>query len=134
MKYRLKSSLFAGLMCLLTFLPGLKKQELKEITKPHLGVYECTEIQWKEEDLLNRFSRLSLELKTDEEFVLHYCEKGAKSKTERGKYVYDRENGTITLIGGVGGLFKRDFPLSNSILTVSVPVGGDILILKFKQK
>ena len=130
---RLKSSLLAGLMAL-AFFPNFRKGELKDVAKPYLGIYECTEAKFNEEDYLNRFSYIHLELKSDETFLLHYCEKGGKKRTEQGKYTYDREKGTVTLQGGVGSFLKREFPLREGILTVVIPFGEQTLGLKFEQK
>ena len=130
---RLKSSLLAGLMAL-AFFPNMRKGELKDITKPHLGIYECTEAKLNERDYLDRFRYIHLELKSDETFLLHYCEKGGKKRTEQGKYTYDRKKGTVTLQGGAGGFLKREFPLNEGILTVVIPFGEQTLGLKFEQK
>lgn len=131
---RLRSSLLAGLIFLLFFFPNFRLGSIDEITKPHLGVYECTEAKLNDNDLLDRFSYIHLELKTAEDFILYYQEKEGSKKQETGKYEYDREKGSLTLIGGVGGFFKREFPLKEGVLTISVRIGEQTLSLKFEQK
>lgn len=131
---KLRSTLFAGAAALLALFPNVKKSSLKDIAKPHLGVYECTDARLNDKDYLDYFSSITLELKTGDEFVLYYTEKGGKQKTETGKYLYDREDGTVTLIGGVGGFFKREFPLKEGVLTIDLRVGVQKLSMRFEHK
>ena len=128
---KVKSSLLAGITALWLLWGGLPKTELKDIAKPYLGVYECTEARLGEKAWLDRFDAIHLELKEDGTFLVHYTEKGDLPHTKEGKYTYDKEKGTITLQGGG---FEREFPLSNGILTVIVPLGGQTVKLTFKQK
>jgi hypothetical protein len=114
--------------------PKIKSGSLKEIAKPYLGEYECKEIVWRDEEYSDRFDALTLELKPKGEFLLHYKEKDGNRRVEKGKYLYDEEEKILTLIGGFGGAFKREFPLVDGVLTVSVPIGGDLLVIKFEQK
>ena len=131
---KLKSSLVSALISLLFLFPSFRTGSLKDITKPYLGVYECTEARLNDTDYLDKFSYIYLELKAEEEFVLHYCENGGEKKQETGKYVYDREKETLTLIGGAGGFFKREFPLKDGVLTINVRVGEQTLVLQFERK
>ena len=131
MRIRLNSSLLVGMMTLLTVLPCAGKGELKDITKPHLGFYECTEARLDARDLLPRFEKLDLELCEDETFILRYCEKDGRMRTESGRYRYDRDKGVVTLLGG--GI-QKSFPLQKGVLTVTFSIGGDTLTLKFTQK
>ena len=128
---KVKSSLLAGIAALWLLYGGMAKKELKDIAKPYLGVYECTEARLGGKEYLSRFTSLHLELKADDTFLLHYCEKGGEKHTQEGRYSYDKEKGTITLQGGG---FEREFPLSEGILTVVVPMGGQTVKLTFEQK
>ena len=131
MRKKIKSPLLAGMLALLSILPNVSRNELKDVTKPHLGFYECTEAKLGGRDFLSRFEKMDLELREDETFVLHYCEKGGRVRTEKGRYQYDRERGVVTLIGG--GI-EREFPLQQGILSVTISVGKDTFTLKFQQK
>jgi hypothetical protein len=128
---KLKCSLAAGLTALLLSCSGGAKESLKDIAKPYLGVYECTDARVGEQEYLSRFERLHLELQEDGVFLLHYCEKKGKPQTQQGKYRYDSERGQLTLLGG--GV-EREFPLSEGVLTVVIPLGGRTIHLKFEQK
>ena len=128
---KLRSSIAASVAALLfTFVGGLKGG-LKDIAKPHLGMYECTEARMGDREYLDRFTYIHLELKADETFVLYYCEKDGKKRTQEGRYRYDKEKGAVTLIGG--GI-EREFPLSEGVLLITFPLGGYTVRLKFEQK
>ena len=131
MSKKINSPLLVGLLSLLAVFSGGNMGELKDVTKPHLGVYQCTEARLSRRDFLARLERLDLELKSDETFVLYYCEKGGQPQKETGRYVYDREKERITLLGG--GI-KREFPLRKGVLVLSISLGKETLTLKFEQK
>lgn len=137
-KIKLKSSILAGTCAILALIPNLsvaKGGDLKQIAKPYLGVYECKSAQLGEEDLLEDFSRIHLELKKDGAFVLYYTDKKrGKEERLRGKYVYDDEKQTVTLKFAEGKGFQRAFPLQKGQLTVSFPIGKRQLCLIFEQK
>lgn len=128
---KLRCALSAGVAALLLSLSNAGKGDLKEITKPYLGVYECTEARFGERDCLERFSYIKLELKADETFLLHFCEQGGKKQMQEGRYHYDHTRGVLRLEGG--GM-KREFPLEKGILTVVIPFGERTIGLKFEQK
>ncbi len=131
MAIHLKSALLVGAATLSMLLPQSKTSSLKDIASPHLGVYECEWAKLGERDMLEEFSDLRLELRSDGEFTLFYQKKEGKRRQLQGKYDYDRERGVLTLRGG--GL-TREFPLSEGKLTVRLPVGKETLILRFEQK
>ncbi len=134
MSIKIKSSLLSGILSLFLCFPWVQGDSLKEITQPYLGVYECTQAQLNDTDCLSRFSYIDLELKTNDEFVLYYCEKNGERKQEEGKYHYDTVKQTLTLMGGAGGFFKREFPFKEGVLTIHVRFGEQTLFLKFEQK
>ena len=129
----LKSSLLAGLISLLLLLPNFWKGDLKDIAKPYLGVYECKEATLNGKDFLDEYEYIHLELKTDEQFIIHLCEKGKKKMELSGKYVYDREKGEFR-VSGAGNIFKRKFVLQEGVLQVYLHLGKKNLLLKFEQK
>ena len=116
-----------------TFFSGIKESKLSDISKPYLGEYECKSAQFGSLDCLKQFSYVRLELKGNGTFFLHYQEKGGKKKECKGSYVYDKEKNEIEFTDE-SGTFRRSFPLSNGILTISLPIGEKILVLQFEQK
>lgn len=123
----MKSCILAGIAALAFYLPNT----IKEITKPYLGVYECKEARLGNEDYLQRFEDITLELKGDGEFILTFQEKGGKIRREKGKYTYDEKRGVVTLDGGS---MKREFPLKNGELRFQLSLGGKWLSVLFEQK
>lgn len=134
---KLKSPILAGICSLLTIFPNfsaVKKGDLKEITKPHLGVYECKQAQLGTKDLLEDFSSIHLELKDAHHFILYYEDKNGQKNKWEGKYDYNKKEQTITLQLDGEYPFKRSFPLQKGQITVSFPVGNKQLCLIFEQK
>ena len=122
-----------GLFTLLMLLPSIFQGGLKDITKPYLGIYECTEARLDEEDLLENYTNVALELKSGGKYVLYYTSKGEKQKKITGKYKYDSEKGTFTMYGD-GLMFKRQYTLQEGEIYVFVQIGKKNLVLKFEQK
>ncbi len=131
---KLKSSLIAGLSALLLLFPNFKKGSLTEISKPYLGVYECQQAKLGEEEYLDKFSYIQLELFPKGKYVLRYAEKDGEKQEVKGKYRYDEKKEILTLYLTQGGVFKRDFPLEKGKLTATVPLGNKTLFLQFEQK
>ncbi len=133
MKNKVRSSIVAGISALLFLFPNLKDSELKDIAKTHLGVYECKRATLGKEDFLNDFVDIRLELTDAENFLLLYQKKSGEKKKIQGKYNYDREKKILTMEDKSGG-FKREFPLVDGKLLVSLPLGKKLLVLHFEQK
>ena len=126
--------MLVGAAALLFAFPTTSKGELTDIAKPYLGIYDCTQAQLGDDDLLARFDDVKLELKDKGEYVLYFKEKGGKTKKVKGKYHYEKESETITLHVRDRRVFRRAFPLKKGVLTVCVPYGDKTLRLKFEQK
>lgn len=133
-KYVLKSSLCAGIVSLLFALAPVNGS-LKDITKPYLGEYECKSATLGKKELLDDFSYIRLELKADETFSLYYAFKGGEKKEATGRYQYDKEKKSITLVGeGLGNReFKKSFPLDKGKILITFTIGGKMLIMEFEQ-
>ena len=126
--------MLAGLATLLFALPNFKKGELKDIAKPHLGIYECKIARIDEVDYLSRFSYIRLELKDGGKYELTYREKQGGEKRKTGKYRYDEKKETLTLYLDDVGLVKKEFPLKKGILSVHITLGEKTMQLQFEQK
>ena len=133
-KIKIRSSLLVGAATLLFSFSTLKTSELTDIAKPYLGVYDCTQAQFGEENLLDTFNDLKLELKGKGEYVLYYKESGKKTKRIKGKYRYDKDSESITLCLPNGPSIRRNFPLQKGVLTITVPYKNNTLHLQFEQK
>ncbi len=132
MKYKIKSSLSAGALALCLLFSSGRESDLKDVAKPYLGVYRCTEARIGEKDLLEEFSNIRLELK-EGEYILYYREKAGRSGKVEGKYRYDKERESLLLTENTSGV-KREFPFANGKLTVAFPVGRRECVLQFERK
>lgn len=127
-----KIGLLCALMALAMMFCGCGSSSLKEITNPHLGMYECTQAKLNEKDYLTLFSYIHLELKEDGVFILHYRMRDGMPQEESGNYVYNREKGSFSIVGKES--FQREFFLEEGRLTILVPLGTQTLTLTFEQK
>ncbi len=125
----MKTTILAGVLSL--FLFAAPKTNLTDISKPHLGVYDCKKAQLGSRDMLSNFTLLRLELVDEENYRLCYGEKNGERKSLEGKYTYDVERGVI-IFQADGGI-KREFPFDKGKLTVTFPVGNVTAILQFER-
>ncbi|MBQ8295936.1 MAG: hypothetical protein IJX87_05840 [Clostridia bacterium] len=134
----MKSSVLAGLAALtLTCATWWKNSSLKDVAKPHLGEYECKQATLGEEDYLDKFSYIKLELKSDETFALSFCEKEGEKRTLKGRYQYDEKREILTLSMGSAGEkigFKRQFPFKDGEICITLPMGSENLKIVFGRK
>ncbi len=125
----MKTYILAGIFSL--FLVTAPQSNLTDISKPHLGAYDCKKAYFGSKDLLSEVSVLRLELKDEENYCLYYQEKNGQRDCVEGKYAYDRERGVLTFRekGGIA----REFPFENGKLTVTFPVGNRTVVLQFER-
>lgn len=133
-KHILRSSILAGIASLLFLFPTFKKSELKDIAKPHLGIYECKIAQIDEVDYLDKFSYIRLELKDGNKYELTYQKKGGKEGKKKGAYRYDKKTETLTLYLDSTKLIKKEFPLKKGVLSLSITLGEKTMYAQFEQK
>ena len=133
-KQVLKSSILASIAALLTLFSGIKDLGLKDVTKPYLGEYECLEARFGGTDYLEDFSYITIELKDDETFILHYEKRNGEKKQERGYYRYDKKRQVITLYAKERSFLKLETPLKDGAFDIIVKMGSKTLHMKFEQK
>lgn len=129
----LKSSILAGAAALLFSFSTFTKGSLTDITKPYTGVYECKSATLGDREYVEEFSYIRLELNPDETFSLYYCPKDGKPKEQTGRYRYEKERGTICFTLGDKNVIKREFPLENGEIVISLPFGVKTLTARFEQ-
>ena len=106
---------------------------LKSITNPYIAQYECIEARLGEEDLLKRFEFITITLQNKENLELSYKPKDGEAKTIKSKYNFDINSRTLTSeIGILGYSFKQSTVIEKGQFTISKPIGGKQLIVKFK--
>ena len=132
-KKRIKSSALVGMLTLFLSVSA-HLDGLKDITQPHLGEYKCESAVYGEEDMLQRFSYIVIELVDGENFVLRYEDANGNKGEQSGKYKYDRQKGTIRFYQDGKILLKRDFTLKKGKLFIGLPIGNKNLRVTFQQK
>ena len=133
MDMKIQSALLSTMGALLFTFAG-KYDTLKDIAKPYLGEYQCKIATLGNEDYLQQFRTLVLELKSENEYELRYhLQNGYKGK-DTGKYAYDPAKQTVRLSKGEKGEWKRDIPLKNGTISLTIPLGEKLLYLQFEQK
>lgn len=131
---KLRSSLLVGIATLLFFFPNFKTGKLTDVAKPYLGVYTCREATLGNEDVLTRFSYITIELENGGNCVLRYKEKAGQPRKVEGKYEYDRTGENLTLSLADASFIKREFPVKDGVLFITVPFLGKTLRMQFEQR
>lgn len=124
------------ILCCLLFCSNAwsKDGELKDISRPYLGTYECEELYFAGEDLIGKFAFLKVELKTDGGCVYYREKKSRSTKKIPFTYEYNREKKELWA-SGQWGIFKieKSFPLKKGEIHVVIPIANLTLKAKFKK-
>lgn len=130
----MKLSIVSALSALLLSFSSLKSGSLTDIAKPYLGEYRCEMATLGSNNCLEQFKDVILELKDENTYEIRYQLKNGYKGAEEGKYVYDKEKQTLTLTLGKVEQWKREVPIKNGKIYISVPLGDTLLYLRFIQK
>ena len=133
---KIRSSILAMFAAFLFAFPWwntVKSQPLSEITKPYLGTYECRLAQLNDKNLLDDFSYIRLELKTEKKYVLYAKTKEDKEKRVEGEYVYNKERETIIFYADTFSFIKKEFPMKQGEINICLQQGDKTLLMKFVQ-
>ena len=127
---KMKSSGLVGIFALLlTFSKG--SVDLKEITKPYLGVYTCTNATFSGQKQTSA-KNMKLELKQDNSYTVYYYINGKGVKKD-GKYVYEQDTNSIRfLLDGIN-VRQQSFPIKKGVLEIRVQFGENLLELLFEK-
>ena len=132
----LKSSFMAVLAMLLLCFPWwntVKTQPLADLTKPYLGMYECRLAQLNEKNLLDDFSYIRLELKKGGACVLYAKDKAGEEKRVDGEYIYNKEKESISFSVETLSFIKREFPMKQGVIFITLRQGDKTLLMQFQQ-
>ncbi|MBO5526055.1 MAG: hypothetical protein J5993_04820 [Clostridia bacterium] len=108
---------FVSLLCTLYF-----SGSITDVTKPYLSTYTCEYMALGEQNLLDEFERVTIELKKDG-YVLRAKTKGGKYERE-GTYTYCEETGEFATEYAVG-------MLENGELTFGRQIGDRYFFARF---
>lgn len=107
---------------------------LKELTHPCVTRYECTYARWGETDFLEEFDYIRITLLDTEKMALEYKKTGESAHSYECSYVLDEKTGELTAEAGVLGIkFKEKIKIEDGKFTVSLPLMGRQLIMKFQS-
>lgn len=135
-KRRFFRFILLGLCCLLLSSNAWSKDgKLKDVARPYLGTYECTQLFFAGENLLGRFALFRVELKTDGGSVYYREKKSKSTKTIPFDYEYNSEKKEIWA-SGQWSVFKVEkcFPLEKGEINVVIPILNTTLKAKFKKR
>lgn len=132
-KAKMRSFFGAGLLALWLAVAPLKG-DIKEITKPYLGVYECKSIQIADHEWLSKEQKVVLELKKKGIFTLYYQKPDGNTGRLDGRYKYEEKTQQIQLLWEGNNLFKQSFPIKNGQIIIQYQLGTRIYRAIFEQK
>lgn len=113
-------------------LGNVKKSDLKAISKPYAGTYECKKMQYGERDLKECVKGATLELKNDGTYVLIVELKNGKTRQSRGNYEVEGE--TIAFIDKTKkNAPRRVFSRKNDEIEVIATLHGKTLYFLFSR-
>lgn len=133
---KLKSAAFCSAALLSPFLANVSSLGgIRDVARPYLGVYECEELYFGEENKKDRFDYVRIELLPEGEMKLFYKEKEGRKRTLEARYSYDTKTDTLTVYADVAGEEKKkQFSVEKGKIDVSVRYGGKMLMMKFVRK
>ena len=130
--------LTAILTLILLLLPACDARQygsLKSLTKPYIAQYECTEAKLGEQDLLERFDYIEINLEPKNKMQVIYKPKDGKKNIVESRYSFDVKSHELTAeIGILGYNFKEATVVENGKFTLTKTIGDRQLIMKFKAK
>ena len=133
---KIKSSIIASLISLLFLFPWIGKIQdhgLRDVVKPHLGIYECRLAQWGGQDYLEDFEFFKLELKKDNSFTITAKPKLGATRQGGGKYEYNEGRESIVFCAENDSSLYREGQLKNGVIFLSVPIAGKTARFEFER-
>ena len=131
----IKSSIQVGALTLFLSANGWTTDgKLTEISRPYLGTYECEYLCVGDENKLESFDYIRIELLADGELKLSYREKEKDRKSISLAYDYDEESKTL-IVSQNKGIIKSDKKLflENGEINLSFALGKYTISAKFKK-
>lgn len=126
-----------GMLFSLCTMAGCKVEEmgsLKDLSKPHVGVYECERMTIGGENVLNDFRYVRLELDYGGDFTLSYKKSGGGFSEWNGTYEVDTEAQEITFTARQGTReLSRTYRMENGSILIDANFLGRTLLAEFKM-
>ncbi len=126
MTFFLSLALFCG--CDSGSIPG----SLFDISHPYTGVYRCEYVKLGDENLLDQFDYITLELKGDGLYKLSFRQKDGVKGAYRGHYHLDTENNLFTIHEKIFGKhIEKSFRIENGAIDITVLYGDREFAVRF---
>lgn len=128
------------LLCLLSLLilPSCDAREagsIKTLTNSYIAQYECTEAHLGDENILDKFDYIIINLKDKKKLELIYKPLNGDKRVIESEYTFDNTTHELTAeIGILGYSVKQSTKIEHGKFTVCKQFGGKELIMKFKAK
>lgn len=107
---------------------------LSAVAHPYAGTYECKYVLFNEQNLLDDFDYIRLELKNDDRFSVYFRDKNGVKGRYFGNYSYDTENNTFTIREKMfGRSLEKTFSVTEGVIDIAVQYGEKMLLVKFEQ-
>lgn len=105
---------------------------LQDISKPYAAEYKCKQLKMGEEDLLQDYEYLKLDLKNGGNFRCFYLDKRGNEGEYSGKYRVSKEAGEITFSSETNGEQKSyTFPYEKGTVMIRYLFGDRLLYGEF---
>ena len=108
---------------------------LKSITSPYIAHYECTEAYYGEENILDKFDLIEINLVNKKQMELIYKLKDEDKRVIETEYTFDMDTRELSAeIGILGHKFRQTATVKNGKFTISKSIGSKQLVMKFEAK
>ena len=122
---------------LLTILPACDAQKagsLKTITRPYIAQYECVSATYGDDNLLDKFDYIEVNLADKKELELIYKLKNGNRNVITTTYEFNPETRELSAeIGVFGYKFKQSTKIENGKFTVTKTIGKKLLVMNFEH-
>lgn len=108
---------------------------LKDISKPYAGTYDCEYILFNGDNLLDKFDYVQMELLPSGLYKIEFRDANGIKGLYRGHYTYDTKEEKITIDENIfGKKVSKTFPVEKGEISVPVQYGDLLLYVKFKMR
>lgn len=134
-KRKLKIILLLPLLCILFCGFTIDdSSSVKDLTKPYITTYECVAARLGNENLMDKYERITIVFLNDKELEVKLNRKNGKNKSYRCEYLYnDKTHALSAEIGILGFKFKQDTIIENGKFTVCMPILDKTLLMNFQS-
>lgn len=133
-KTAIKIALLLPLLCLLFCAFKIEpNSSIKSLTKPYITTYECVAARLGNENLMDKFDRITITFLDDKELEVRLKKKNGKTSNHRCNYVYnDKTHSFSAEMGILGFTVRQEAKIENGKFTICMPILGKTLLMNFQ--